>query len=116
MVTSGDIIFGEILERCSKYKDDESYVYKLCRNVHVHSTELDEKTSIVMDEKQNDWLIIMQKLVDTKTNEARKGVINKNCAKFRADRLKVVDIINVYDPKRILSNGYVTNEYENILT
>lgn len=74
--------FEDIQEFCKKYENDEKYVYKKCNN------QLD---SI------RDWLIVMEKNENTKTNEERKYVVDKKHAKYRANELKVVDIINVYD-------------------
>lgn len=64
------------------YESDESYVYKLC-----YSTT-----------NQKTWIVIMQKLKETKTNEERKRVYEKMLAKFRADKLKVIEIFNAIDP------------------
>lgn len=64
----------------AKYVDDESYVYKLCKN-----------------SDENNWLIVLQKLQDTITNEDRKNVINSDFAKHRANKLKVIEITNIND-------------------
>ena len=54
---------------------DPSYVFKSCSHV---------------------WIVVLQKLPDTITNESR-SVADPNCAKFRADKLSVVDIIHKFD-------------------
>jgi hypothetical protein len=110
MVTNEDVALNKILRICSKYTNNESYVYKLCRDVSLQSIEISN------EDKRAVWLVIMQKLDDTKTNEDRKSVVNKNYAKFRANRLKVINIIHAHDPSIILSKNYIVNEYEDILT
>ena len=55
--------------------DDPSYVFKSC---------------------SHDWIVVLQKLPDTVTNESRP-VVDPKCAKFRADKLQVVDIIHKFD-------------------
>ena len=42
-------------------------------------------------------IVIMRKLPDTKDNEARQ-VVDHNCAKFRADKLEVVLIFDIFNP------------------
>lgn len=48
------------------------------------------------------WLVVMEKLEDTKTNESRKDVRNTNRAKFRADKLKVIKIFDMDDIKKTI--------------
>lgn len=55
--------------------DWSQYVYKSCSN----------------------YLVILQKLEDTITNEDRKSVVNPFYAKFRADKLRTIHIINMLD-------------------
>lgn len=90
-----------ILQRKLKiYIDDESYVYKSSYDFSI-------------DEKTRKWLIIMQKLVDTQTNEARSDVFDRDYAKFRANKLRVVEIINMENPnitKKIVTNKYAPFE------
>jgi hypothetical protein len=47
---------------------------------------------IVYKSISRDWIGTLRKLPDTKTNESRAGVKNKMHAKFRANKLLVVDI------------------------
>lgn len=49
-------------------------------------------------DKSRIWLIILEKLIDSKTNEKRKNVANKKYAKFRANKLNIVEIININSP------------------
>ena len=58
----------------TKY-NDSSYVFKSCSRV---------------------WIVVLWKLPDTITNESRP-VVDRKCAKFRADKLQVVDIIHKFD-------------------
>ena len=58
----------------TKY-NDSSYVFKSC---------------------SRDWIVVLRKLADTITNESRP-VADTYCAKFRANKLQVVDIINKFD-------------------
>lgn len=83
-------MFDEILDLCKKYSNDSSYVYKISSNL---SGQLDEH-------EDTEWLIVLQKLDDTLTNEEREGITNRDYAKFRADKLKVIDIINIIDVKK----------------
>lgn len=43
------------------------------------------------------YIVVMEKREDTITNESRRGVINKDTAKFRANKLRVVLIIDLAD-------------------
>ena len=47
------------------------------------------------------YLVIMQKTPETRTNETRKDVADPKCARFRANILNVILIINVLDGKII---------------
>lgn len=94
-----------ILERCKekKYYRNEAYVYKLCYDVTDIRTCRDHDRA---------WFVILQKLSGTAftiTNESRIGVLSKNCAKFRANFLKVIEIMNVNDPT--ITKDSITNEY-----
>ena len=64
-----------IIEHENNIQSGEQYVYKICSG-HI---------------------VILKFLSDTKTNEERKDVINPSHAKFRADRLFVVAIINIHN-------------------
>ena len=55
----------------------------------------------------NDAIVVMKKLATTKTNETRI-VIDERHAKYRADKLMVVDIIDKYHPHRLME---ITKSY-----
>ena len=87
---------NEILDRIKrKYKhyiENPLCVYKLC---------------------QSEWLVIMEKLPSTKTNETRPNVKNHMYAKFRANKLKVLAIVNVNNEKNLAVLLH-TFQFENI--
>lgn len=89
-----------ILNVCKKYTNDELYVYKVCCDILSNESNKDNIK----------WLVVMKKLDDTKTNEGRKNIVNKDCAKFRANKLLVVKIININKPS--LSKKYIVNKYQ----
>src|SRR5437868_2965759 len=43
---------------------------------------------------QKDYIVVLKKLDDSKTNESRKDVVDARYAKFRANKLQVVRIYN----------------------
>jgi hypothetical protein len=59
-------------------------------------------------------MVILKKRKNTITNENRKNVVNKYHAKFRADRLDVICIFNINDPK--VTKQFVNNVYLNVTT
>lgn len=61
--------------------------------------ELIDDSDCVFKMCNHQYLIIMQKTPDTRTNEARQDVADPKCAKFRANILNVILIINVLDGK-----------------
>lgn len=67
----------EIIKKiCGIYIDNPNCVYKLC---------------------MKKWLIVMEKMSNVVTNECRDNIFDANHAKFRANELKVLFIINVND-------------------
>lgn len=70
---------NKILKKCSTYSTDDSYVFKIVK----------------------EWMIVMQKLETTKTNELRKDVVDSRYAKFRANELRVIEIFNMKDTKSV---------------
>ena len=77
----------KLKEECKEYLDDSEYVYKICSNC----------------------IVVMKKLQDTRTNENRINVANSLYAKFRADKLYVVKIINSNNMeliKEVTNNNY----------
>lgn len=93
---------GKILAKCSKYVNDSSYVYKMSKDVPNYKN----------DYNNEGWLVVMQKLQETKTNEERKGIVNSSCAKFRANKLKVVEIFKMSNPE--INKEYVINAYGDV--
>src|SRR5271170_5380155 len=90
----------QLLAFCQEYTNNSLYVYKICR----------DKASKYKTVK---WFVVLQKLPDTKTNECRKDVVDKNYAKFRADKLRVVKIINTNKPT--LTKKYITHRGPNMV-
>lgn len=114
---------NELLKKCEKYTsladlekfdvrgqtndNNNAFVYKLIVDDTKNSTGNCEN-----------WLVVMKKLEDTtkaeptqtKTNENRSNVIDENYAKFRADKLKVVEIINVDNPK--ITRDKIVNKFK----
>lgn len=60
------------------YTGNNNYVFKSC---------------------QIKWIIILQKLNDTITNENRNDIYDIETASFRANKLKVICIVNKFNPK-----------------
>lgn len=89
-------------KKCEEYTKDQSYVYKSV-------FDIEEKKSHCMKWK---WLVIMKKLDTTKTNEDRKAVVDANYAKFRANELQVIKIINITTPET--ERTQITNDFEGI--
>lgn len=87
--------FDDIKKIWDKYVGDKRYVYKVCNN---GASELRE------------WLVVMEMCDGTETNEDRKNVIKADHAKFRANKLRVVDIININSG---LPTGKIVNSYWN---
>jgi antitoxin component YwqK of YwqJK toxin-antitoxin module len=56
-----------------------------------------------------EWVVIMKKLPDTITNETRSDVVDKFYAKFRANKLFVVKIVNKFSTEK--STDYVQNTF-----
>lgn len=94
----------DTLEKLDKYKiymDDDKYVFKLCYDVNT----LDKKNK----NKNKPFVVIMSKTNKTKTNESRMNVFNDNCAKFRANRLKVIKIVSIEQPETQI--GHIINKF-----
>jgi hypothetical protein len=81
---------------CKNYTQNPAFVFKSC----------------IFDKSL--YLIVLKKLSRTKTNETRKSITNHFFAKFRADKLQVVRIIDVFSFNRVVP--YVTNNYESTTT
>lgn len=83
---------------CEKY-DSESYIYKVC------SHKNDENVNRL------EWFVVLKYCDDTINTEER-NVIDKKYAKYRANKLFVVDIINRYVPS--YKRTYIINSDEGI--
>jgi hypothetical protein len=88
--------------RYKEYIENPLCIYKLCKD---------------------EWLIIMKKVagennkVITLTNEERENVFDASHAKFRADQLHVLVIVNIHtgDTKRSITNVYIDqNDIEHV--
>lgn len=90
-----------LLHNCKEYIKDENYVYKLCLDCTSEDT-------------RRKWLIILKKCPDTKTNEARDYVFDKFYAKFRANKLEVIKIINIRSPQNTKTT--IISEFKDIKT
>lgn len=77
----------KIIKLYHEYHCNKKYVYWIVQDNLTTKCENDKK-----------WLIVMEKLRDTKTNEDRKDVKNSDFALFRASKLKVIRFINIDDP------------------
>jgi antitoxin component YwqK of YwqJK toxin-antitoxin module len=92
-------IFHTILHECSNYVNDQRYVFKLCVDNCSPGKE-----------KIREWLVIMQYLEDTLTNESRT-CSDKGYAKFRGDKFEVIKIININD---LSTKDKITNVFNSI--
>jgi antitoxin component YwqK of YwqJK toxin-antitoxin module len=70
------------------------------------SAQYSSKKDYVFKSCSVDWIVVLQKLPDTKTNESRSDIKDPNYAKFRADKLHVVDIVHKI-------TNQITNEIAN---
>jgi antitoxin component YwqK of YwqJK toxin-antitoxin module len=84
-------LLKQLTEELEEYINDKKYVYKIC----------------------GDFIVILEKLEDTLTNENRSNVSQKDddklYAKYRANKLLVKEIINKYDLTKcenVMSGGY----------
>lgn len=91
---------AQLISDYSYYIGSPNYVFKLCNDGNHHLPR--------------EWLVILEKLPDTITNENRSGVLDQYCAKFRADKLLVCAIVNIDFDKnhRCCIINTVTNYYD----
>jgi hypothetical protein len=94
--------FHLLLKHCKEYLTDDLCVYKLCCNV------LDDDNNI------RKWFVVMKKTAETKTNENRSDVFDKDHANFRANKLIVIEIMNVDNPS--IKKDFIINKYDTIET
>jgi len=93
-----DELLQKISDELVDYINNKKYVYKTC----------------------DDFIVVLEKLKDTITNENRSNVSqisdNKLYAKYRANKLLVKKIINKYELtncEKVMSNGYkIKTEYK----
>jgi hypothetical protein len=88
--------FQKVVDICKKYENDETYVYKNCVDITTSKS----------------YIVVMQKQTDTETNENR-NTMNVLYSKYRANKLKVVQIICLDD---LTEETRITNNYSGILT
>lgn len=69
---------------CGHYFNLPQYVYKKC------------------NDGADDWLIILERTPNTRTNEYRQSVVNVKTAKHRGTEFNVTMIVNIYDPTKTL--------------
>jgi hypothetical protein len=91
------------LRRYKMYFYNDKYVYKSCGN----------------------YIVVLEKLHDTITNEYRYNIIDHEFAKYRANKLKVLLIIHKFDPTIVLREiqnsfyrkkiTYIVNEILNVI-
>jgi antitoxin component YwqK of YwqJK toxin-antitoxin module len=89
-----DPTLESIQRLCEKYSNDEKYVFKTCNN-KPHTS-------------YHEYIVVMEKCKDTITNEDRKDIVDKNYAKYRANKLNVVEIFSVIN---LSSKDYVVNSW-----
>jgi antitoxin component YwqK of YwqJK toxin-antitoxin module len=65
-----------------------------------HQTRAED---LVYKSCSKEWIVILEKLPDTETNESRSKVKDSRYAKFRADKLKVIDIVHKFDSAKKIS-------------
>lgn len=86
-------IYNNLIKKCKHDINDSSYVYKICGN----------------------YFVVMQKLHDTIDTESRANIIIAERAKYRADKLLVTQIINIYDLNKQI-NSIINNFYNKTAT
>lgn len=59
---------------------------------------------------QKKWIIILEKIKDTMTDESRDDIFDFEYAKFRGNKFKVIKIINKFDINKELNE--ITNSYD----
>ena len=73
----------KIYDRLKEYPENE-YIYKGCY----------------------DYIVVMELLEESVTNESKKDIIDANCAEYRTNKVKVILIINKF-------TLYTINDIEN---
>lgn len=88
---------------------DNNYLNTILNAPHLQYYFHDDK--YVFKSCQKYWIVILEKLKDTITNENRNDIIDKKTAKFRANKLKVCHIFNKFNIYSKLNR--ITNSYYN---
>jgi antitoxin component YwqK of YwqJK toxin-antitoxin module len=70
-----------LITACSEYISNPKYVFKSCGN----------------------YIVVLEKLCYTKTNESRSNIADPKYAKYRANKLKTILIINKFDPSDVIT-------------
>jgi antitoxin component YwqK of YwqJK toxin-antitoxin module len=84
----------------------EKSVHRSTEDSMLQSNNLEYQTraeDLVYKSCSREWIVILEKLPDTETNESRSNVKGSRYAKFRADKLKVVDIVHKFDSAKKIS-------------
>lgn len=78
---------GALKKYCKKYITNPSFVYKSCCK---------------------EWIVILEKMEDTMTNEQRSNVSNHLHASFRGNKFRVANIIHKFNLQQIpmIENSY----------
>jgi antitoxin component YwqK of YwqJK toxin-antitoxin module len=100
---SNDSELKRLLHECKRYVNDEMYVYISCKNFPMTEKNVLKK-----------WLIILKKVEDTLTNESRENIKDTKNALYRANKLKVIKIINVVNPN--VTKRKMTHKHDIIKT
>lgn len=96
-----------LCKKCIKYINDPSYVFYSYHVSDIDDPYTDQLCSGYPDcsdcsknkkYTKSDWLIVMKKPSDVRTNEDRKDITDTKTAYYEAERLIVSDIINIHDP------------------
>lgn len=95
--------FKKVEKKCKEYEDEN------CENVFKK-----------IKDAYNSWIVILRKISNTAheestiTNEDRKGIKDSSRAKYRANKLKVIMIINMQNPS--ITEKMVIGKYYGIYT
>jgi hypothetical protein len=90
-------MLSTLIKKCDKYINDDIFVFcvyivdpndQCCFDCTKYQKSIKE-----LKITNHEWLVIMKKPKNVQTNDN-----NKNSTYFEADRLKVIDILNVQDP------------------
>jgi antitoxin component YwqK of YwqJK toxin-antitoxin module len=60
------------------------------------------------------WIVVLEILPDTVTNESRSDISNERYAKYRANKLLVIDIVHKVDPSKKINSVQNTYYHEKV--